>query len=88
MQTKNRKTVAYPARASVMKSRKISSRRRGYKWIDIVCQSLVIGGVIGTMMGMVIYANHRDNEYFKSHSVASFPSRPEECMPDCEPMDS
>ena len=88
MQTKNRKSVTYPARATVRKSRKISNYKRGYKWIDIICQSLVIGGVIGSITGMVLYANHRDSEHFKMENISSFPSRPEECMPDCEPMDT
>ena len=84
------KNICYPSHATVkMENKKMISRRRfGYKVIDIICQSLVIGGTIGAMAGLVCYANYRDYQHFKSETISSFPSRPEECMPDCEPMDS
>lgn len=79
------KNICYPSHATVkMENKKyISKRRFGYKVIDIICQSLVIGGTIGAMAGLVAYANYRDYQQFKRHNiVASFPSRPEECLPE------
>lgn len=56
--------------------------------IDRICAIIVLGGCIVSMTALVAYSNHRDAEYFKNHhTVASFPSRPEECNLDCPPMD-
>lgn len=86
------KKYAYPARsngksqAGRMKKADIPNYRRGYKVIDIICEALVIGSVIGGMCGIVAYANYRDSVQFKTQTISSFPSRPEECNGECEPM--
>ena len=76
--------TCYPSHTVVrMESKRyISKRRFGYRIIDILCQSLVIGGTIGAMAGLVAYANHRETMQFKRYTVSSVPTRPEECLPE------
>jgi hypothetical protein len=75
--------TAYPARSAGRSN--AGHRRRSL--VDSICAVLLVAGTVGSMVALVSYANARDAEHFRSQSVASVPTRPEECNGDCPPMD-
>lgn len=66
----NRKSYAYPSHTKGKSNSGTTRKSTTYRILDWICEALVIGGTIGTLSGMVLYANWRDSQQINQTPIA------------------